>query len=51
MLCFFQYVLLPTFAWPLASEGDNSAKVVHFFEIRGMNADFSLGKGCGGWNL
>lgn len=29
-------------------EGDNDAKVLHFFEIRGMYADFSLGKGCGG---
>ena len=28
-------------------EGDNSAKVLHFLEIRGMYADFSLGKGCG----
>ena len=28
-------------------EGDNSAKVVHFFEIRDMHADFSLGKACG----
>lgn len=47
MLCFFQYVLLPTFALPLAGEGDNGAKVVHFFDIRGMYADFSLGKACG----
>ena len=27
--------------------GDNSAKVLLYFEIRGMNVDFSLGKGCG----
>jgi hypothetical protein len=32
-------------------EGDNGTKVVHFFEIHGMYADFSLGKACGGWNL
>ena len=29
-------------------EGDNDAKVLHFLEIRGMNVDFSLGKGCVG---
>ena len=28
-------------------EGDNNAKVLHFFEIRGMDTDFSLGKACG----
>ena len=32
------------------SSGDggasDSAKLVHFFEILGMNADFSLGKAC-----
>jgi len=28
-------------------EGDNDAKVLHFSEIRGMYADFSLGKACG----
>ena len=27
--------------------GDNSAKVLLYFEIRGMNVDFSLGKACG----
>lgn len=47
MLCFFQYVLLPPFALPLTGEGDNGAKVLHFFEISGVNADFSLGKACG----
>ena len=33
------------------SSGDggmsDSAKLVHFFEIRDMYADFSLGKACG----
>jgi hypothetical protein len=28
-------------------EGDNDAKVLLYFEIRGMNADLSLGKACG----
>lgn len=28
--------------------GDNSAKVLHFSEIRGMDTIFSLGKACGG---
>lgn len=28
-------------------EGDNDAKVLHFFEIHGMDAAFSLGKACG----
>lgn len=28
-------------------EGDNGTKVLHFLEIRGMYADFSLGKACG----
>ena len=27
-------------------EGDNDAKVLLYFEIRGMDTDFSLGKGC-----
>jgi len=29
-------------------EGDNDAKVLHFFEISGVNADISLGKACVG---
>ena len=37
-------LLLPAFRM---GEGDNSAKVLYFFEIRGMDTDFSLGKGCG----
>ena len=35
--------LLPAFR---LGEGDNGAKVLLYFEIRGMNVDFSLGKGC-----
>lgn len=37
-------LLLPAFR---LGEGDNDAKVVHFFDIRGMYAAFSLGKACG----
>ena len=47
MLKFFQYVLLPPCLSFRMGEGDNSAKVLHFFEICGMNVVFSLGKGCG----
>ena len=47
MLCFFQYVLPPPFACLSDGRRDNNAKVVHFFDIRGMDTDFSLGKACG----
>lgn len=48
MLCFFQYVLLPPFAWPLDGRRGQQREGSTFFEIRGMDADFSLGKACGG---
>ena len=38
-------LLSPTFG---KGEGDNDAKVLHFFEISGVNADISLGKACVG---
>ena len=49
MLCFYPQCLAASFSLAFRmGEGDNDAKVLLYFEIRGMNVDFSLGKGCVG---